>query len=157
MSLRDWSVTRSYQERPKGWKLWPIKGLAKPRMTRSDKWKKRPIVLKYRAYKDELRIFGVKLNVDAFYHVIFVIPHPKSWNDTKRHEHWFTPHQVTPDKDNLEKGLLDALFTNDAAAWDGRVTKVWGPAPLLIISTTNIDVSADNLRKVLGEAIGNPN
>lgn len=144
-------MTRSYQERPKGWKLWPILGIAKPRMTRSDKWKKRPIVLKYRAYKDELRIHGVDLEVNDFYHVIFVIAHPKSWSDKKRHAHWFTPHQQTPDKDNLEKGLLDALFKDDAAAWDGRVTKVWGPAPLLIISTTSIDVSPDNLRRAFGE------
>lgn len=132
--------------------IWPILGIAKPRMTRSDKWNKRPIVLKYRAYKDELLYMGVKLNMDEFYHVIFVIPHPKSWSDKKRHEHWFTRHQQTPDKDNLEKGLLDGLFSDDARAWDGRVTKVWGPAPYLVISETNMDVSPTNLMKLLQES-----
>ncbi|MGU0055537.1 RusA family crossover junction endodeoxyribonuclease [Enterobacter hormaechei] len=36
------------------------------------------------------------------------------------------PHQQKPDKDNLEKALLDAIFDDDSRVWDGRVTKVWG-------------------------------
>lgn len=32
-----------------------IEPVAKPRMTKKDKWAKRPCVMKYRAYKDMLR------------------------------------------------------------------------------------------------------
>ena len=44
------------------------------------------------------------------------------------------PHQQTPDKDNLEKALLDALCPDgDARIWDGRVTKRWGYKGQIII------------------------
>ena len=34
---------------------YPLTGMAKPRMTKADTWKKRPIVLKYWAYKDSIK------------------------------------------------------------------------------------------------------
>ena len=34
-------------------------------------------------------------------------------------------HQAKPDKDNLEKGFWDALFEEDEAVWDARVSKFW--------------------------------
>ncbi|MBG3071635.1 RusA family crossover junction endodeoxyribonuclease, partial [Proteus mirabilis] len=43
------------------------------------------------------------------------------------------PHQQKPDKDNLEKALLDAIFDDDSRVWDGRVTKVWGERGQIII------------------------
>ncbi|MBG3071584.1 RusA family crossover junction endodeoxyribonuclease, partial [Proteus mirabilis] len=43
------------------------------------------------------------------------------------------PHQQKPDKDNLEKALLDAIFDDDSRVWDGRVTKVWGKRGQIII------------------------
>jgi Holliday junction resolvase RusA-like endonuclease len=42
-------------------------------------------------------------------------------------------HQNKPDKDNLEKALLDAIFDDDSRVWDGRVTKVWGEKGQIII------------------------
>jgi len=44
------------------------------------------------------------------------------------------PHQVRPDKDNLEKSLLDAVFSEDCTVWDSRVTKLWGEAGAIIIT-----------------------
>lgn len=43
------------------------------------------------------------------------------------------PHQQKPDKDNLEKALLDAIFEDDCRIWDGRVSKVWGETGKIII------------------------
>ncbi|CNL09497.1 Holliday junction resolvase [Yersinia mollaretii] len=43
------------------------------------------------------------------------------------------PHQTKPDKDNLEKALLDAIFEDDCRIWDGRVTKLWGEIGKIII------------------------
>lgn len=51
---------------------------------------------------------------------------PPSWSDKKRSAMNGKPHQQKPDKDNLEKALLDAIFDDDSRVWDGRVTKVWG-------------------------------
>lgn len=112
--------------------IYPIVPMGKPRMTRADKWKKRPEVMRYRAFCDEVRIRGVVLPV-AGAHVTFILPMPASWSKKKRAEMNGKPHQVKPDKDNLEKALLDALFENDAHIWDLRVTKLWGESGQIII------------------------
>lgn len=100
------------------------------------------------AYSDELK-YRAKLNLDLFYHVIFVLPMAKSWSEAKRVENDLQKHQQVPDKDNLEKGLLDALFGQDCAAWDGRVTKVWGREACIIISTADLDVSSAGIAGLL--------
>lgn len=105
--------------------IFTIDPVPKPRMTQADRWKKRPPVLRYFAFKDRVRELGIKLPV-SHYHVIFVIPMPKSWSKKKRAEMLHQPHQQRPDKDNLEKALLDAVFDEDSAVWDGRVSKIWG-------------------------------
>lgn len=43
------------------------------------------------------------------------------------------PHQKKPDKDNLEKALLDAIFDDDSRIWDGRVSKVWGTTGMITV------------------------
>src|SRR5690554_3514466 len=102
--------------------VYPITPMGKPRMTQRDKWKQRPEVMRYRAFRDEVRIRGVKLP-ESGYHLTFVLPMPKSWSKKKRDAMRGAPHQQRPDKDNLEKALLDAIFEEDARIWDGRVTK----------------------------------
>lgn len=113
-------------------KVYNIIPLGKPRMTRADKWKKRPEVLRYRAFCDEVRLSKVTLP-ESGYHVIFVLPMPPSWSKKKRALMDGEPHQQKPDKDNLEKALLDALFGEDSHIWDGRVTKIWGETGKMII------------------------
>jgi Holliday junction resolvase RusA-like endonuclease len=98
--------------------------VSKPRMTQRDRWKKRPVVLKYHAYKDELRLRGVKL--PDRHHVTFILPMPASWSKKKKKSLYGKPHQQRPDADNLIKGLWDALFEEDSHIWDFRVTKIWG-------------------------------
>jgi Holliday junction resolvase RusA-like endonuclease len=113
-------------------KAYNITPLGKPRQTRADKWKKRPEVLRYRAFCDEVRLNKVTLP-ESGYHVIFVLPMPPSWSKKKRALMDGEPHQQKPDKDNLEKALLDALFGEDSHIWDGRVTKIWGETGKMII------------------------
>ncbi|MGI0120301.1 RusA family crossover junction endodeoxyribonuclease [Zooshikella sp. RANM57] len=113
-------------------KTYPIKPNTKPRMTRSDKWKQRPCVMQYRDYKDEIRKACVDLP-ESGYHVIFVMPMPKSWTEEERDKMRGKPHQQTPDKDNLEKGLLDAVFNEDSHIWDGRVSKYWGDEGRIVV------------------------
>ena len=112
--------------------IYDITPVPKPRMTIGDKWKKRPPVLRYFAFKDEVRLKGVELPV-CNYHVTFILPMPKSWSKKKKEEMNGRPHQQKPDKDNLEKALLDAVFEDDAKVWDGRVSKRWGEVGQVIV------------------------
>lgn len=106
-------------------KIYDICPVPKPRQTIRDKWKKRPPVLRYRAFCDAIRAAGIQLP-DHGYHVTFVLPMPASWSNKKREQMNGKPHQQRPDRDNLEKALLDAIFEEDCTIWDGRTTKVWG-------------------------------
>ena len=101
-------------------------------MTQRDKWAKRAPVLRYRAFCDHAKLLGITLP-ECGYHAIFVLPMPASWSKKKRIEMNGKPHQQSPDKDNLEKALLDAIFDEDCRVWDGRVTKVWGESGQIII------------------------
>lgn len=103
--------------------FYPITPVPKPRMTQSDKWNKRPEVVRYHAFKDEVKLRRVTL--PEAYHVIFYMPMPASWSKNKRAAMEGMQHQQPPDKDNLEKALLDSVYVNDSHVWDGRVTKIW--------------------------------
>lgn len=109
-----------------------ITPVGKPRMTRSDKWKQRPPVLRYRVFCDEVRLNGVTLPASGA-HVVFVLPMPASWSQKKRNLMRDQPHQQKPDFDNLIKSLLDAIFDDDAHVWDARVSKIWGDEGAIII------------------------
>ncbi|MGL5289400.1 MAG: nuclease domain-containing protein [Aeromonas sp.] len=104
---------------------YPITPVPKPRMTQRDKWQQRPAVMRYRAFCDAVRVAGITLP-EAGYHVTFYLPMPASWSARKRLNMAGKPHQQRPDKDNLEKALLDAIYAEDCQIWDGRTTKRWG-------------------------------
>ena len=114
-------------------KTYNICPVAKPRMTRQDKWKRRKAVMKYRAYQLEILQAGIKLPYCGF-HVIFVLPMPKSWSLKKKKSMLGKPHQQKPDIDNLQKGFLDALLKDDSVIWDMRATKIWGAEGQIFIS-----------------------
>lgn len=115
-------------------KIFNITPMGKPRMTRADKWKKRDVVLRYRAFCDEVRLNGLVMP-EAGGHITFVIPMPASWSLKKRAAMSGRAHQQKPDVDNMIKALMDALFTDDAHIWDVRVTKRWGETGQILIST----------------------
>ncbi|WP_318155968.1 RusA family crossover junction endodeoxyribonuclease [Citrobacter freundii] len=86
-------------------KVYDITPMGKPRMTRADKWKKRPEVLRYRAFCDEVRLQGVELP-ESGSHVTFMLPMPASWSKKKRAELNGKPHQAKPDFDNMMKDTM---------------------------------------------------
>ena len=104
-----------------------IDPLPKPRMTRADRWKKRPCVIRYWEYKTELQakldICGIK--IDDVIKVEFGVPMPKSWSKKKKKDMDQKPHQQRPDVDNLMKGLMDALFQEDSHIHTIHAKKVW--------------------------------
>ena len=102
--------------------LYNITPCAKPRMTRRDAWAKRPVVLKYWAFKDECKLKNMKLHEKMS--VVFYMPMPKSWSKKKRLQMEFLPHKQRPDVDNLIKGLMDIL-PEDSHIHNIHVKKVW--------------------------------
>jgi len=100
-----------------------ITPLAKPRMTKRDKWKKRLPVLRYNAFKDECRLKRVKIPQPC--RIIFFIPMPPSWSAKKKAEMYNTAHKQKPDIDNLMKALFDAVYTDDSHIWNVHAIKKW--------------------------------
>jgi Holliday junction resolvase RusA-like endonuclease len=94
-----------------------INPVSKPRMTQSDKWKKRTATDKYWAYKDALILMANKQGLHGLPTEIagihFYIEMPKTWSKKKRSEMVSQFHTEKPDLDNLLKGLQDALCTKD--------------------------------------------
>ena len=103
------------QEKPKI-KTCPLSGkiveveinpVPKPRMVKSDAYKKRKVVQDYWAYKDQLKFKCSCLGVNDLPDVVgisFVMPMPRSWTKKKKSEMDGKPHQQRPDLDNLIKG-----------------------------------------------------
>ena len=113
----------------------PITPVPKPRMTRADRWKQRECVIRYWEFKDnilsEFHDNNYTFPVPA--HVIFLMPTPRSWSQKKQQKMLGQPHLQRPDKDNLEKAILDALFEEDSHVWDGRVSKFWSETGKILI------------------------
>lgn len=104
--------------------IYPIIPCPKPRQSRSDRWRQRPAVLRYRAFADEVRAARVEIP-ESGATVIFRIPMPPSWSMKKRQKMDGMPHKQKPDADNLLKAALDAVYASDAHVWDIRVIKLW--------------------------------
>ena len=113
-------------------RTYEIDPVAKPRMTRSDKWKQRPAVMKYRSFADEVRRQEIKVR-ECGSRITFVVPMPKSWSKKKKLEHLGRPHQTVPDIDNFLKALLDAIYESDAHIWDIHPRKIWGEIGMITV------------------------
>lgn len=113
-----------------------LKPCPKPRMTRADKWKKRPIVLKYFAFCNELRVLSKKLDYRPGDKVslIFYIPMPKSWSKKKMREMLGKPHKQRPDIDNLCKAFLDALLEEDSFVYSLTAEKYWSTKGSIVVT-----------------------
>ncbi len=108
-----------------------------PRMNRADAWKGRAVVLRYRLFRDTLRLQARNLGFalpDAF-DVLFELPMPPSWSEKKRRENTGQPHKQKPDLDNLEKALTDTLRDDDSGIWCVSARKVWAEKGRIVIDT----------------------
>src|SRR3990167_5593278 len=105
-----------------------------PRMTQRDKWAQRPCVMRYRAWKDRARAAAGKLpEPDAIENLswLAVFSPPARWSKKKREAAIGTLHRSKPDRDNLDKSVLDALFADDSGIAMGTIEKRWGIAERL--------------------------
>ena len=104
----------------------PVVPMGKPRMTQADKWRRRECVVRYRGYADAIRA-ETEGRMEAPVSVSWVayLPIPPSWSGAKRRAHMGQPHKSKPDRDNIDKGILDALFEADACVASGVLVKRW--------------------------------
>ena len=99
------------------------------RQTRADAWKNRPAVLRYRAFKDSIRVQAAPfylppnpLAVD----IDFFIAMPESWSDKKKAAMDGCWHRQKPDIDNLWKAVTDTLWPDDDSCIScGTTRKMW--------------------------------
>lgn len=112
--------------------VFDVKPVGKPRMTQSDKWRKRKCVIAYFDYKDEIRRQaeeqGFELeNGMKFY---FYIPIYESWSAKRKKENLNQLCLQKPDLDNLLKAFWDACTNKDEAiAYIKEAKKFWSDSP----------------------------
>jgi len=132
--------------------IYDIVPVAKPRMTQRDKWKKRPCVQRYFAYRDEIKLKKVKLPADRPAMVVFHIPMPARLSAADKILLAGTPHTKRPDIDNYLKGLLDAIFDEDSGIWAIFPVKYWAYQGGVEITAIDSVILRDSCDKA-----GNPN
>ena len=118
-------------------KVFNVDPCCKPRMTRRDKWAKRPCVVKWWAFKDAI----VQQRGDYIFpacgtYLCFFIPMPKSWSEKKKKKMYLRPVQMKRkyDIDNLVKAFLDAVCADDDGyVWDIHPVKRWGKFGRIIV------------------------
>ena len=101
--------------------------VSKPRQTQADRWKKRPAVLRYRKFADEIREAAASNNfiLSRTISIQFCMPMPSSWSKKKRLLRDGSPHDVRPDLDNLIKAVCDALCEEDKYNYRITASKHW--------------------------------
>ena len=103
--------------------------MSKPRQVRSDVWKKRPVVLKWRKWADEIRLACRYENFVPSNELMmeFYLPMPKSWSKKKKAEFVGKPHmqKTRNDLDNLIKAVMDALIKDDGCVHYLKASKFW--------------------------------
>lgn len=115
----------------------------KPRMTRQDRWKKRPATDRYWAWANAIKeavgnsipeaASVALLNWTAY----FEPPTSKSWPKKRRIAAIGTLHRAKPDRDNIDKAVLDCLWPDgDSAIAAGTIRKFWDWTPRIEIEIT---------------------
>ena len=104
------------------------KALGKPRMTQRDKFK--PAAQRYFAYKDEVRrqvkIPLWRLPEPLTFSWRIWLPIPPSVSQAENERRRGTGHRFKPDKDTLDKALMDILFSKDERIVGTRFQeKIW--------------------------------
>ncbi len=129
------TATKSY-EMVSGFHV-DLPALGKPRMTQSDKWKKRKCVMDYRHWCDQLReacpspppaeMIGT-VEVQAYFKM------PDSWSAKKKTRMDGEYMRSKPDGDNVLKGVCDALWGDDHRLGDQIVRRRWARTDLTCVT-----------------------
>jgi Holliday junction resolvase RusA-like endonuclease len=90
-----------------------ITPLGKPRMTQRNRWYKPPALEKYWDYANEVKRLLPNYQLGTSLHIVFYLPIRKSYSKKKRAELLGKPHDQKPDIDNIVKGFMDAVKSDD--------------------------------------------
>ncbi len=106
-----------------------------PRQNRADRWKKRPVVIKYRRYSDELRqaCLAADFVLGEAIYMEFHFPMPQSWSKKKQALMLGKPKKSRPDTDNVVKGIQDSLLPEDSKVWHIEAKKFWAETGFIIL------------------------
>lgn len=118
----------------------PIDPCPAPRQTRSDAWKQRPAVMRYRRFRDELKeLLPPEFKFIDGMEIIFFIPMPDSWSNKKKALMDHTHHKQKPDLDNLCKAFFDTLFKDedDSCVSAFTASKYWSSKGGIIVGFQN--------------------
>lgn len=101
--------------------------IGKPRMTKRDKFIKRPAVVKYRIFADAIRecMKDVDLSDVWCLSLKFFMPFPKSYSVKKQALLSGKIHREKPDLDNCEKAVIDSLIEEDKGVAGILAWKYW--------------------------------
>lgn len=115
----------------------PGNPIGKPRMTRADSWKKRPAVLRYRAWCDAARPNVLQLpEKPVSLSFVTYIGFPASCSAKRKALYSGKPHQQKFDIDNIAKSLMDLLLKDDSVIAILHAEKYWddGKGPRIEIT-----------------------
>ena len=98
-------------------------------MTQADKWKKRPSVVKFFAFRDAIKQSTIHNIALESFDIEFYIQMPKSWSKKKKELHNGNPHKQRPDLDNYIKAWCDSVFEEDSVVWRFKASKRWTDKP----------------------------
>ena len=106
-----------------------------PRMVRSDKYKRRPCVMRYYAFRNELVLQAniQKYILSSPLIIHFHIAMPSSWSQSKKSKMLGSPHCSKPDLDNLVKSFMDALSKSDQNISSINASKFWSTSNKIIV------------------------
>ncbi len=109
--------------------------MGKPRMVRSDKYRKRPVTSRYWACKDQIVLAAnqQKFKLGNSFGVIFKVQMPKSWSEKKKERMNGEYHTQRPDLDNYVKFLMDSLLGEDSGVYNFHATKIWARENKIIV------------------------
>lgn len=113
----------------------------KPRMTRADRWKKRPCILRYWEFSDKLKAAAAEKGFEMgdSVHMEFHIAMPKSWSKKKKREMLGQPHKSLPDLDNCIKSCADILKKQDKTICEIVAKKFWSETPKIKLGNNAIE------------------
>ncbi|MEO1208842.1 MAG: RusA family crossover junction endodeoxyribonuclease [Cyanobacteria bacterium J06638_20] len=120
------------------WRIVPVYEMAiapqsAPQQGQADRWRPKPKVVKYRAWRDEFAAhWQPEWKLPEMPVFIFGMPMPKSWSGKKRERMNGTVHLSRPDTDNMIKAVVDSIYRlpryegrNDSEVWCAVGLKFW--------------------------------
>ena len=116
-----------------------------PRMTQRGRRNPSKAASKYFGFRNHLcslaNIKGLNGLPGTLNSLIFHLPIPESWSKVKKDRLRNTPHQQTPDLDNLCKAFLDSLCFSDQHIHSiGEMKKIWSDTGSIVLIIDNGEV-----------------